>query len=62
MCPACGSDCSRLSPNEHIKASEWFFADLIGRAYSVPITYTVPRTVQDLRDFVQAGARTDVPE
>lgn len=53
---------SRLSPNEHIKASEWFFADLIGRAYSVPITYTVPRTVQDLRDFVQAGARTDVPE
>jgi hypothetical protein len=52
---------SRLSPNEHIKASEWFFADLIGLAYSVPITYTVPRTVQDLREFVEAGARTDVP-
>jgi hypothetical protein len=50
----------RLSPNTHVKASELFFATLIKVAYNVPITYTVPRSVQDLRDFVETGARTDV--
>lgn len=52
---------SALTPSTHVKASEWLFATLIHRAYAQPITYTVPRTVQDLQEFVEAGARTDVP-
>lgn len=51
---------SRVSPSRHVKVSEWFFSDLIQVAYEDPITYTVPRTVDDLREFVEKGARESV--
>ena len=46
---------SKVAPGEHVKVSEVFFATMIHRAYDQPITYTVPRVVQDLKDFVHHG-------
>ncbi|HSG48820.1 MAG TPA: oxygenase MpaB family protein, partial [Longimicrobiales bacterium] len=52
---------SKVAPTEHVKISEVFFATMIHQAYDVPITYTVPRNVQDLQDFVHEGMRKDSP-
>lgn len=48
---------SKVKPGRHVKISEVFFATMIHRAYDQPITYTVPRSVQDLREFVHDGMR-----
>ncbi len=41
-----------------VLAAKWFFGALIKTAYSQPITYTVPRTLQDVRDLVDNGERS----
>jgi len=42
------------------KAAEWFFSTLIKASYSTPISYTVPGTLQDVKDLVQMGEIPDV--
>ncbi len=48
---------SKMNPTTHVAASEWLFSELIQTAYSRPISYTVPRTVQDLREFVEEAEK-----
>lgn len=50
---------SRWGAKNEIKAAEWFFGTLIKASYSTPISYTVPGTLQDVKDLVQMG---EIPE
>ena len=50
---------SRWGAKNETKAAEWFFGTLIKASYSTPISYTVPGTLQDVKDLVQMG---EIPE
>lgn len=50
---------SRWGAKNETKAAEWFFATLIKASYSTPISYTVPGTLQDVKNLVQLG---EIPE